>query len=84
MNHSEYLAVRGITKDSVLPLGRNIAINVDLFLYVNGAWPHGEVKINATASVAHRVTWRLSSVQSSCDLDYNARNGGYNASVLIN
>ena len=37
MNHSEYLAMRGIPNDSFLPLDRNIAINVELILYRNGA-----------------------------------------------
>ena len=50
-NHSENLAVRGIPNDSFLPLDRNIAINVDLFVYDNGAGTQEEVKLYAIASV---------------------------------
>ena len=44
--------MRGIPNGSFLPFDRNIAINVDLFLYGNGARTQGEVKINATVPVA--------------------------------
>ena len=51
-NHSEYLALRGIPNDSFIPLDRNIAISVDLFLYENETErKETEVKCNATASV---------------------------------
>ena len=50
-NHSEYRDLRGIPSESFLHLDRNIAINVGLFLFGNGAGTHGEVKINTTASV---------------------------------
>ena len=53
-NHSENLAVRGIPNDSFLPLDRNIAIDLELFLYGNAAGTQREVKINATASVHTR------------------------------
>ena len=43
--------MRGIPNVSLLPLDRNIANNVELFLYENAAGTQGEVKFNATASV---------------------------------
>ena len=51
--------VRGIPNGSFLLLDRNIAINVDLILYVNGAWTQKEVTIYATASV-YRLTLDIS------------------------
>ena len=42
-----------------LPLNRNIAINVELFLYGNAVRTQGEVKINATASVFHALLFPL-------------------------
>ena len=47
--------MRGIPNDSFLPLDRNVAINVELFLYGNAARTQEEVKINATASVLVHV-----------------------------
>ena len=43
-------------------LDQNIAINVDLFLYGNGARTQGEVKINATASVINLDKYKKKSV----------------------
>ena len=45
-------AEQGIPNDSLLPLDRNIAINVKLFLYGNRATEtQGEVKFNAASFV---------------------------------
>ena len=62
--------MRGIPNDSFLPLDRNVAINVELFLYGNAARTQGEVKINATAYVYGHFSV-LSFVLFSCYFSAN-------------
>ena len=50
-NLSKYLVVRGIPNDCFLPLERNIAFYMELFLYGTGVGTQGDLQFNATVSV---------------------------------